>query len=248
MAIKTQLTYGWPPLKAGELGAWELHLQAKRAFDYQKKLLALLKDYGSRSRDLYAVDQLFRRNTQSFTDIKNFFATLLESKGTFSCRMDMFAFAFLKGAKNFDLLMTSVTHCKICLKKCREQMTALEKLERRGVPLPSKIEKVKYLNLRKMAVRQSARDELRVLSSLIISGPSTQQELISELGLSRNLTQRIVNAFYEIGVCEKWPPERDLIGQGRSGVYAVSKDAIPMTLYCLRERLGLDFLSVLGRG
>ncbi len=112
-----------------------------------------------------------------------------------------------------------------------------ENFERLGKPIAKEasISADQYLALRRIVSRSSARDERRTLATLMVSGPSSMDDISQDLGLNYSLGQRAVAAFLEIGVVQR-----------RSGeIFAVAESALPLTTFGLRESMGLDLLNVL---
>lgn len=204
---------------------------------------------------IMGLDRLFRRTVKGFGSIKSFVGALstisdnVQSCPALICEIDVFAYSFLKGAKNFDLLLPPVleytahsVNFQNTLNDWHSTMTSLENFERVGQSLPpdGPVSARDYLLLRKVIARPSARDELRVLATLLISGPSSPQQIVSDLGLSVPLSKRILASLHRTGIFEH---ENAIPTEDGSMVYAISSASIPLVVFCVRETLGLDLLS-----
>lgn len=236
MKLKAKLTVGWDAQSSTGLTAKELHEAALEAGNYFEFLSRQLgqKEVG----EIYHLDKLFRRSTQGSQPIKQFLGTLisLEVKKSLNCHIDVFAYCFLKQAKNFDLLLPfdKQQNQEFWQKyqQWSEIMLQLEKFERFGQNCPKEIAK-QYLALRKVVSRPSVRDEIKTLATLLVSGPSTLKQVSEDLGLSYTLGQRTVSVFENITVVEK----------REDRIYAIATEALPVVVFCLRETCGLDLLS-----
>ena len=82
-------------------------------------------------------------------------------------------------------------------------------------------------------MRPGARDECRALAHLLMSGPSTARELARELQLSENLAKRVARAL------------SPLVELGEDGRFSICEGLLPVALFAVRERMGIDPLSVL---
>jgi hypothetical protein len=248
MSLRAVLTVGWKDDPRDEFSAVRLNNRARESEKgYQETLTEILKN-ARQPITIYGLEQLFRRRAEGFTEIKEFvgalttIATSEEGIGTVRCHIDAFAYAFLKGAKNFDFLLPEEKDksgpFRLILPKWEEKITALEEFERTGESPPPEIElfKEQYLDLRKIITRKSARDERRSLATLLVSGPSTLKEIKDDLGLNYSLSQRTIGTFTEIGVViQRQDDER----------YVISQEPLLIVVFCLREVMGLDYLSVL---
>ena len=236
MKLDAKLTTGWDYKDPTGLTAKELHEAALEDGNYVEFLSRQLSQ--NEVGEIYQLEQLFRRSTQSFQPIKKFVGALisLELQKSLSCHIDVFAYCFLKKAKNFDLLLPfDREQNQEFLKKYQEWseiIIKLEKFERFGQNCPKKFAK-QYLALRKVVSRLSVRDEIKTLATLLVSGPSTLKQVSEDLGLSYTLGQRTVSAFENINVVEN----------RARGIYAIATEALPVVIFCLRETCGLDLLS-----
>lgn len=254
MSLKAILTVGWKDDTTCQLSARILHDNANGGNDYENTLLKHLQN-ASKPITIYATEQLFRRHVGGYRDIKNFVASLMsivtreKDIGDIYCLMDVFSYAFLKGAKNFDFQLPERKgnfHKEVVgldlFRKCegkweKDILPALEEFERIGKPLPKGfiITKEVYLALRSILSRGSARDEQRALATLLVSGPSTMNEISDDLGLNYTLSNRILGIFADIGVVEVQDNDK----------YVISLEKLPVVVFFLREIMGLDFLSSL---
>ena len=249
MPLEAVLTVGWPDIQPGELAATALHEDClyTTSSDYSKRLLQQLNARRhTQPMVIKGTEGLFRRRANDFSRIKTFMGTLHEvvrahpELGTIHCEIDAFAYAFLQGAKNFDFLLPeSRNQTGLFRQKSRQwrrDIVALERFERDGRPLGARYETA-YLDLRRIVARKSARDERRTLATLLVSGPSTLDEVKTDLGLSYDLAGRILTTLQSIDVLV-CPAER----------YRITLDALPRVVFCLREVMGFDLLAVLDRG
>jgi len=85
--------------------------------------------------------------------------------------------------------------------------------------------------------RLSARDEQRTLAVLLVCGPLTRNEISSDLGLNYSLNQRILAALQATGAI-------DSRLDGDDTRYLISETALPVTLFVVREIIGLDLLTM----
>lgn len=247
--LPIQLTTGWPIAYTDSLTAKALHQAAQaRASsepDYQEELKKLLNQ--NQSDDIVNFDQLLRRHANGFVDINTFTAALLniweELSEPKSCSIDIFAYAFLKHAKNYDLFMKperdSITQLENIIIDWQNAVAALENMERLGQELSPEYSHLKqvYLRLRAVVSRPSARDEQRTLAILLITGPLTIDEISEDLGLNYSLNLRIISALQATGAIDS----RDDKGKAR---YFITESALPVALFLVREIIGLDLLSM----
>jgi hypothetical protein len=247
MQLQALLTVGWQTEPQTPSSAAQLHNLASHAGgDYSKALSAALKSL-SNDFQILGLEQLFRKRTAGFNPIKQFIGAL-SSMPTYNghpnpliCQIDAFAYAFLKGAKNFDFLLPLGDELSTDFRNTHmgwlRTITSLEAFERFGEPLPkdSGVTAEQYLSLRKVIVRPSARDERCVLATLLVSGPSTLPEISTDLGLNYTLGQRTLAAFEKMSVIERRAAE----------VLGIAETALPLVVFCLREAMGLDLLSIL---
>ena len=246
MKLEAQLTTGWTDDPQHPLAADRLHAQAQAAEDYTMGLQAQLHGH-SGPLDILGVDQLFRKNVHAFQPIKRFIGALSSlpphpDLGPIRCHLDVFAYTFLKGAKNMDLLLPLADPLSPAFTATYERwcttMDALGDLERLGDPLPPAIKDLNasYLGLRHIVTRPSAQDERRALVSLLVSGPSTLAQISSDLGLNYTLGQRTLGVYTAIGIVSQRP---------NSDQFIINEATIPLVVFCIREILGLDLLSLL---
>ena len=81
-------------------------------------------------------------------------------------------------------------------------------------------------------MRVSARDECRALADWLLAGPGTAEQIASSLDISENLAKRIAVALGSV-LCQ----------QGDK--FRVDDEVLPVALFVVRERMGLDPVSVL---
>jgi hypothetical protein len=122
MPLEAFLTMGWPELPTSDPSAasaiykvfCESANSQKDAYSESfHDILSGLRASVTNEEPVYikSTDALFRRRAGGFSDIKNFIGKLSEIVATSSnigrvnCEIDVFAYAFLKGAKNFDFFL-----------------------------------------------------------------------------------------------------------------------------------------------
>ena len=153
--LPIQLMLGWPVPDESVLPAKLLHSQADsntkaqsnitKHTSYQEALKKLLGRTSSAC-DIH-LDQLLRRRAGGFSDINTFSSALLSIWGDLpdpkSCSIDMFAFAFLKHAKNYDLFMRpdpeGLDQLQAKIEHWQRAVQALEDFERLGLDLPTQM-------------------------------------------------------------------------------------------------------------
>ncbi|MGB7251043.1 MAG: hypothetical protein WBC73_19065 [Phormidesmis sp.] len=252
MQLAAKITIGWANVARSPFSAVELHERAIASPHYAKSLFHQLQ-LGTADTVILSVDRLFRQTPQGFAPIRQFITELVylptipRLAAPLLCEIDLFAYAFLAGAKNFDLLLPLMSANGIGLAQMRSDCTAalqaLENFERTGTLPPNvgELDAQQYLAIRRIISRPSARDELRTLATLMVSGPSTATDLVKDLGISRSLAQRILSLFESVGIFARWVDEPS--DQVPEPIFAIEKVAIPLVAFCLRETLGLDLLS-----
>jgi hypothetical protein len=256
MSLEAVLTVGWPEVPANDQhSAKAIHKacqsgdESTRDKQYHQKLLAILNELrqtldGRQPLIIKGMESLFRRRANGFAAIKQFAGTLNEVDvfrpvfETVQCEIDVFAYAFLKKAKNFDFFLPETQEKKGSFRalypQWRQEMADLEAFERRGKHA-SRIDVNGYLQLRRIIARKTARDERRVLATLLVSGPSPREEIREDLGLPYNLAERILPTLQNI----------DVLDIRNQNCYVIDIAVLPRVLFCLREVMGLDLLSAL---
>ena len=249
MKLVAELTTGWTDDPLSEFSALML---AEKGISEEGRgrdeFIATLRS--NPDQPILCLDALFRRHTSGFDSVKTFvgalslMADIEESTGLRRCRIDLFAWSFLQGAKNIDFLLPitaeSCAEVYPVLADWTSTLIALENFERSGEALPGlcSVSADDYLSIRRIVTRASTRDELRTLAALMISGPSTSAQLIEELGLNVALCQRILAALINIDVVELREVDR-----ANHPVYKIQQSALPLVIFCLREKLGMDMLK-----
>jgi hypothetical protein len=255
--LQAELTYGWPMDQQSPLSASSLHAAASQSnlsHSYADALAAALQQ-GVQATALSAdktpmisgLDALFRRRTGGFAPLKQFLGALSlllpqsDYPQPLTCQIDAFAWSFLKGAKNLDLLLPATRQSDAMRaehQRWLKEIRALERFERLGIPLPehAAISGDTYLALRAIVTRPSARDERRALASLLVSGPSTIAEITHDLGLNYSLGERSLAIF------ETKPLA---LLQRRDECFALRAETLPLVLFGLRETMGLDLLDTM---
>ncbi len=242
------LTFGWLADGQDGVDARVLHDLAKtlsgKELTYEQALLEQLKNQNIQR--VNKLEQLLRRRRDGFSSIKRFTGALLDInkdelpmfKG---CSIDIFAFAFLKYAKNYDLFMEYKNQRDLqeTVKLWQGEVKALEDFERLGKDLVGDYNYLKaiYLKLRAAVSRPSARDEQRTLAVLLASGPSTLKDIRTDLDLNDSLTLRILATLKKTDAIESHGEDNDVL-------YQITKKALPVALFLVREIIGLDYLTM----
>lgn len=249
MRLAAELTCGWQDDPDAPLAAARLHREiSARSGDYAELLACALRD-AAPERRILGLDRLFRRRTGGSRPVRQLVGSLAslpddaDEPGTIVCEIDAFAYGFLAGAKNLDLVLPCKERNTVFWSTHEgwvRTWTALADFERVGQPLPPDcaISAEQYLSLRAIVVRPSARDERRSLATLLVSGPSARSELVADLGVSENLIRRILAALRATGVIECRAGNR----------YAIVPGTLPLVTFALRETMGLNPLGKLASG
>ena len=180
-----------------------------------------------------AVSPPIRRRIDGFEDIKKRIAGGREEV----LHLHAFTYAFLRKAKNVDLYVEADDRkIETWLTDLRKSLVALEAFEREGSELPESHTSLKpiYLALRRVFARPGARDERRAMVHLLMNGPCTDAGLAEGLGLSVNLAVRVRKAL-----------QPALKPKEGSDAYWISKTALPVVVFLVRETTGIDPLSAL---
>jgi|GEM_PF-1882798 len=250
MRLAAELTWGWQDDPDAPQAAACLHREITHVSGEYTELLAnALRTLVPRGRIL-GLDRLFRRRTGGFKPVRQLIGSLAalpaedDHADTLVCEIDAFAYGFLKGAKNLDLVLPCSKELNDGFRAVRDDWSrtskALTEFERTGERLPQScaVSADQYLALRRIIVRPSARDERRMLATLLVSGPSAQVELSTDLGISNDLSQRTLAPLIAIGVVELRADDR----------YAIVSSTLPLALFGLRETMGLELLGDLPGG
>lgn len=243
MDLGSYLTFGWGANPEGRYSAARIHREAINSeMEYNQALSQSIMKLESNNFHITGLELLFRKRTNGFGGIKKFIGGLAYLaapegfSGAIVCEIDAFAYSFLKGAKNFDLLLPRVKeHNPEFMAEfdhIRKRVKKLEAFERGGESIDNSV-KHKYLATRSVMMRLSARDERRALATLLVSGPSTIDEISADLGLNYSLGQRTLSVFESIG----------LIGRRENDIFFIELTALPIVVFCLREAMGIDLLT-----
>lgn len=244
MKLKAHLTVGWELLHIPR--AYTLYHNALEKVDDSKEEInrAKFEESVNNIKNIYGLDELFHRRVDGgFKPVKEFIASLSEinSDDEITFHIDVFAYAFLKNAKNFDLLIPESIELDDGFRKKYEiewirKIKQYEDFERFGKKISDE-DKIFYLSLRKIALRKSARDEWRAMGSLLWSGPASTETISSELGLSYDLGVRVIKPFIDAGVVTFY--------DNKQTKYKIETKCLPVILFFLRELLGINPLEAL---
>ena len=163
MKLEACLTIGWQP--SGTPLAKALHRAAQKDLDgvakkdRAKAYAEALQTLVHKEDTIFALDQLFRRGAEGFGPVKKFIAALADHNPDkkLVCHIDVFAYTFLKKAKNIDLSMPLNTsgdnnwetpETKETLIGWAGQMKRLETYEQLGDSSLEKEERLRYMDLR----------------------------------------------------------------------------------------------------
>ena len=252
MQLAARLTAGWADLPRSPFSAKALHNKAVVSGHYEKSLFHQLQTIPPDT-NILGLDALFRQTCGGFEPIAQFVRALAMQpvvRGNptlLLCEIDLFAYTFLSGLNNFDLLLPLSQHTNVELAQvksgCEEALSTLENFERSGT-LPkrmSELDAQQYLAVRRIIVRPTAHTERKALATLLISGPSTASNLERELNIPNHAAQQTLFLFESIGLLTRWGEEPGYVGN--EPVFVIDKVAIPLVLFCLKETLGLDLLG-----
>ena len=252
MKLAANITIGWVDSSNSPFCAWDLHSRAAAAPDYERSLFHQLQLVKT-STHIARLDRLFRRTSGGFTPVLRFVEALASMPDIphaavpLLCDIDLFAYAFLAGTRNLELLLPLVESNSLALAQilndCQEAMRSLERFERTGV-LPtymSELDTQQYLALRHVITQPNARKELQVLAALLVSGPSTASNLTRELALSQKTTRHILELLESIEIVNRWHSAQKEVAA--EPVFSISKVAIPLVMFGLKEKLGLDLMG-----
>ena len=245
MDIGAYLTFGWKANPEDSFSAVRIHREAKASKkSYKDALTSLIRNVEANQNRITGLELLFRKRVDGFNELKDFIGELshLNVRGEYAepitCEIDAFAYGFLKGAKNFDLLLPlekkSNPEYDAEYKRIHESIKQLETFEREGKPISSKLRET-YLALRGVMVRPSARDERRAMATLLVSGPSTLKDISKDLGLNYSLGQRSLAVYEKMGV----------VGRHSNGIFYIYSAVLPEVVFCLREAMGIDLLTTI---
>lgn len=224
-------------------------------------------------RGLGATEKL-RRSGTGFDKVKE----MVTDHTSGAMPFNAFLYTFLCSAKNFDLfLRDNVEVLDAEVKTLEELMSKLELFEREGKIVdeladecprrydqtessaprtpttPTRQLRKTYLELRAIAVRPSARDEQRTLATLLFSGPSTAAQIEADLGISKNLADRMLRALEAVvekdGEEQKSTAPSATAETEKRSVFRLREEPekLAVVLYLLRYTLGIDPIGVLRR-
>ena len=252
MQLAANITVGWADLPKSQFCAQALHSRAIAAPHYERSLFHQLQLAKADTRIL-GLDQLFRRACGSYQPLLQLARSLNDLPNIpnlpapLLCDIDLFAYAFLAGVQNFDLLLPLVHHNSVALAQilsdCQEAVRSLEDFERTGA-LPSQMSELdaqQYLALRRAVARPSAQLELQTLAVLLVSGPSAVIHLTQELTTEPGAARRILNLFESIEIVTRWGEEPG--SSSTDPLFVIDKVAVPLVIFCLKEILGLDLMG-----
>lgn len=251
MQLAANITVGWADLPRSQFCATELHRRAIAAPHYERSLfhqLQLAKD----NTHILGLDHLFRRTCGGYDPVLQFVSAIARLPPIpnvavpLLCDVDLFAYAFLAGTRNFDLLMPLFQSNGIALSQilsdCQSALKSLEDFERTGT-LPTKMSELdaqQYLSIRRTVARPFAQQELQILCALLVSGPSTVNELTRELGIDRAQIHQTLHLYESIKILTHWG---EAPGNDAQPTFVIDKVALPLVMFCIKEILGLNLMG-----
>lgn len=247
MLSQTVLTFGWPRAQPSQISA--------------HRFLDVLKDGNIKTLvswietvipndgvlRICELDGLFRRGPRGMQAMRDLIGLVGENYQAWSdvsalqFECDAFAYAFLKQAHNYDVILPVVEHpvgpFRRELTRLKATLNALADFERSGIELPPGVNETEeeYLRVRAALSRPSARLERVILATLLINGPSTLPELSAETGTDAPTLMRILLSFSD--------PEY-IAYEPDTERFRLAMKHLPSILFCLREKMGFDYLSV----
>lgn len=243
------LTKTWNEALDGALDATELFKKNHVREVFDDWLASAMPESGGGTLTIRGLDALFRRRLNGFNSIKALVGAIATYESETRqrnveviCGCNALVYGFLVGAKNFDFILPevndkSVSSFRQVLPFWKSTISQLEAFERDGDALSDTDLRTAYLKLRPIMTRPAARDEHRSLCALLMSGPSTLEEITKDFGLPYNLSKRVIAPFVSAGIVEKIEnTER----------YVITETAMPLSLFLVRESLGVDPLTTLG--
>lgn len=249
-AEKAQIRAKAVDIKVAEAEALVEELQAKVQTDFYKIALEDLIKKGclgqGKLKSIVQLDKLFRRRIGGLSAISKFITALagivleVKEKNRPCCQINVFAYAFLKHAKNYHFFIRAEKTADIneSTTKWTKQVQELEDFERLGTPLVNETIREAYLKLRAIVGHKSARDEQRTLACLLIAGPSTSEDIKEDLNLNYPLSLRIMAALVATGTIDEKDKDDEVL-------YSLNKDTLPIVLFLVRETIGLDVLGLM---
>lgn len=248
MLPQVVLTFGWPRAKSSEISAKAFLDMLKEA--NVAKLASRVSTLVGENRTLriHELDGMFRRGPGGMNAMREMVGLLGEkfqawknvSALQFNC--DAFAYAFLKQTHNYDVILpeaaSPVGTFRQQLGALKATLDALAAFERSGTALPATVSETEqgYLRVRASLSRPSARLERVIVATLLINGPSTLPELVAETATDAPTLLRILLSFAD--------PEY-VIYDPDSQRFRLGMKHLHSILFCLREKMGFDHLSVL---
>lgn len=186
-------------------------------------------------------EALFERHPDGYRPLKELEQALpqLESAHPgreIRCHFNAFAYAFLKGAKNYDFLLLEERNSPFRQEEAhfRALLNELERFEQRGETFPASLDRETYFALREIFTRRSAREERWTAAELLVSGPATAQSLTAALGSHEPTIRRALHRYQALGVLS-------LDGE----VACLSRLHLPLVYFFVRELMGIDPLELL---
>ncbi len=190
--------------------------------------------YFQRRPDGYASLRDFRKRLDELVD---------EKQGIkIRCHFNAFAYAFLVGTKNLDFHFPEKRENPFRTEEAtfRNQLRQLERFEQLGEPLPKPagIDAERYLEIRSLLGRTTARDERWVAAELLVSGPASLEELHDTLGSNKGLLAGILRSFAGLRITESRDDDQRTM---------IRREALPYVYFLVRETMGVDPLEILAR-
>ncbi|MGF1476815.1 MAG: hypothetical protein ACFB6S_14760 [Geminicoccaceae bacterium] len=246
MALSAVLTCGWPPVVAGaDLDAAALYERSELSpsSDNIDRLDALLPDTAASPIVVHKLDGLFRRRRSRDLRVLHLAGALAEIADRrdcdIHCRIDVFAYAFLKATARLDFVLPQHTEDSpfhAVWPEWRAEMRAMHKFEERG-QLPRRRDRgrgfdpERYLRVRDVLARASAEPERRVVTLLLTNGPSTLDEIAGETDRTPLDVRRSLRVLSRVDVVAHAPD---------SGAWRLTLETLPTVLFCMRAIVGFN--------
>jgi len=253
--LTIRLTHGWHDPGEGHIEAKTLDQAARKLItqnteDKHAQYLAALSQQLStnKNKTIAHMESLFRRRSGGFRPINEFTGAMAELSPKHTCEINLFTYAFLMHAKNYDFFTQTTEDNRNSMQKkinsWNKEVQLLEDYERLGKTSDEQGNKIdnqtteQYKQLRTIIARPTARDELLTLVCLLVCGPSTKEDISLDLDLNYSLNQRIIAALLDTGTITTVAGSEPLL-------YKIEEKALAIVLFLVRETLGLNLLEML---
>lgn len=164
-------------------------------------------------------------------------ATRLPDPACVELEIDLFAYDYLAGTTDFDLLVSPAKDSPAAAiwPAWQAALFALQQFETEGRPPGStaEVDVDHYLEIRSSVMRSDSNLLRRLLAALLVAGPSTTDELAQD-----------VRARPDIVLQTLWVLAGSAaVAEVEDGLWVVAAPALPPVLFLLQSSLGLDPLA-----